>query len=159
MNTGMALATVGIVGVGGYLLYEYTQYSKALAYANTLGANGAALLEQQLPFMTYVMMNLGIETGTVQQQMTFEGIQSILQNPAAPSGTTGGAATPGVTPTMLATQAPTSVTLAPPSTAAMVGTVPNVTIVGSAGAPGTSSTPTGLLPGSHVNLIGGGGHR
>ena len=151
-----AIATVAVVGIGGYLIYEWNQYSQVVSLANTMAPGGGAVLEQQLPFMTYVLMNLGFETGNAQQQATFDGIQQILQNPQL---TSGGAATPGVTPTMLQSQAPTSVTVAPPSTATTVGTVPAVTVVSAVPQPGTSSSPTGLLPGSHTRLIGGGGHR
>lgn len=60
-DTTKTILLVGGVGVGGYLIYEYMQYSNAINTIVTGLGSGAtvASVEQTLPFFTYLQMNFG----------------------------------------------------------------------------------------------------
>lgn len=113
------ILTLGVVGVGGYLIYEYTQYQKAVTYFNQIDPGGgtAAQLEMTLPFMTYVMLNLGIGTATQAQASALGAFkQAIAGNVSMPPSPT-----PGTTPTMAQAQLPTNVSTTPSSTPTTTG--------------------------------------
>ena len=133
-DAGKTIVTLGILGVGGYLVYEYTRYQSGIANMNKADPTGATslILQTTLPFMSYVTLNLGIGTATVQQASAMAALQNAIAGtivmPPTPS--------PGTTPTMAAAQSPTSVSTSPTTTP---------TTGGSAG--GTaSSTPSVQQP-------------
>lgn len=117
-DTGKQILMFGLIGAGGYLAYEYWQYSNgvnAIAATNpaTSGGPSAAVtgIQSTLPFFTYLSILWG-GTGTAQQAQVYAAIQ------AANAGTTATVTgtTPGTTSTMNQGGQPTSVSTAPPST-------------------------------------------
>lgn len=113
------ILTLGVVGVGGYLIYEYTRYQTGISNFNKADPTGgaSAALEQILPFMTYVMLNLGIGTATAQQANFLDALQkAIAGNVVMPPNPT-----PGTTPTMAQAQLPTNVSTTPSSTPTTTG--------------------------------------
>ena len=106
------ILTLGIVGVGGYLVYEYTRYNSAISALTGGDPTQIAAVQGQIPFMTYVMLNLGIGTATTQQATALAAIEKYLSGNVVMPPTT----TPGTTPTMGAAQLPTSVSTVPTTT-------------------------------------------
>lgn len=103
-----SLITLGMVGVGGYVIYEYMQYNHAISVINSMDTTGATGngVQNALPFMSYLTANFSTPTGVAAQALAL--IQSALAGTLAPSasgapGTTGSGQT-------------TSVSTAPPST-------------------------------------------
>lgn len=108
------IVTLGIVGIGGYLVYEYTRYQTGISNFNKADPTGgaASVMEQELPFMQFVMLNLGIGTATTQQASVLKAMQEAIAGNIVMPPTT----TPGTTPTMGAAQLPTSVSTVPTTT-------------------------------------------
>lgn len=131
-DAGKTILMLGVVGVGGYLVYEYTRYHSAISGLTGGDPTSMAAAQAQIPFMTYVMLNLGIGTATAQQATALAAIQKYLSGQLVTSPTP----TPGTTPTMTASQSPVSVSTTPTSTP---------TTAGSAGGT-SSSTPTVQQP-------------
>lgn len=123
-DSGKNLIMFGVIGAGGYLIYEYMQYSSAMNTASSGNATNLSALEQALPFLTWLQMNwTGAASGTTTQQTIYNGLQSILSGTAAASTTS---TTPGTTPASTGT--PTTVSTAPPSTTTTSGsTAPSTT--------------------------------
>lgn len=109
------ILTVGLVGVGGYLIYEYTRYQSGIANFNKADPTGgaAAAIETLLPFMTWVGINLGFSQATAGAQAN---ALSALQNAVAGNVTMPPTVTPGTTPTMAQANLPTNVSTTPSST-------------------------------------------
>src|SRR6516162_8901834 len=110
---GKTIILLGLAGAGGYVLYEYFQYSseidKVIAARAAPGTSASdvsaakAGIEQGLPFFTYLALKWGITSGTTQlQQAAFTTLTQGFPQQSAQPGTT-------------STSQPTSVTTAPPS--------------------------------------------
>ena len=124
------ILTVGVVGVGGYLIYEYTRYQSGITNTNKADptGNSAAQLEAAMPFMTWVALNLGLsQPSTAQEAAAFGAMQNAIGGMVVQSPTP----TPGTTPTMTAASSPTSVSTTPTTTP---------TTQGSAGGTAAAST-------------------
>lgn len=138
-DTGKTILVLGVVGVGGYLLYEYSQYSTGVnaVAAAAVGPSGdpskaVSSIEQTLPFMTYLQMAFGMTPATNLYNYIKSGAAGTLQS-SQPQ-------TPGTTPSMQQTGGQTSVTTTPTST-------PNTTT------PAPSGTMT-TLAGNMAQAIG-----
>lgn len=134
-SAGQTIALVAFGGVGIYLFIEYQSYQSGIATINKAdpSGNSAAQVQAAMPFMTWVMLNIGFsQPSTAQEAAAFNAMQNAIGGtialPPAP--------TPGTTPTMTQASAPTTVSTTPTSTP---------TTQGSAG--GTSaSTPSVTQP-------------
>ena len=115
-DTGRTLAIVGLVGVGGYLAYEYYQYNNGMNLLSGGNAQAQALLEQQLSFMQFIGLNWGIGATTASStEMNI--YDALLQAIASPSSTaTTPANIPGTSFGVPATSQPTSIATTPTST-------------------------------------------
>ena len=106
------ILTLGIFGAAGYLFYEYSRYNSAISGLTGGDPTKIAAAEGQIPFMTYVMLNLGIGTATTQEATALAAIKQYLSGqivmPPAP--------TPGTTPAMGASTQQTSVSTVPTTT-------------------------------------------
>ena len=105
------LLTLGMVGVGGYLAYEYMRYSSGVASINRSDPSGAtaSALEASLPFLTFVMLNLGFTSASsTQEAAAYAALQNAIGGYVVPP-----TPTPGTTPTMTS---PTSVSTTPTTT-------------------------------------------
>ena len=114
-DAARTILTVGIVGVGGYIFYQYTQYQSGIANFNKVDPTGntAAQIESALPFMSYVILSLGFSQPSSAGEAAALGamrnaISGTLVMPPTP--------TPGATPTMTAASSPTSVSTTPTTT-------------------------------------------
>ena len=131
-----SIVLIGALGAGGYVAYEYYQYSSGMnTIANALGPDVAQLstMEQALPFTTYLLMVWGIHQGTAAETAIFNTLKAALA---------------GTLPTPIATQAPGTTS---PTQTTSVSTAPTST---------TTSTPpvtqtTTLPPISTRQTIGG----
>lgn len=131
-DAGKTILMIGVLGVGGYLVYEYTRYQHGISNIDQAHPGLGAQFEAAIPFMTYLTLNLGIGSPTQQEATAFAALQAAISANVVMPPT----ATPGTTPTMTAAQSPVSVSTTPTSTP---------TTAGSAG--GTaSSTPTVQQP-------------
>lgn len=125
-DTGKTVLVLGVVGVGGYLLYEYSQYStgvNAVAAASAGTGNAStvvAQIEQTLPFTTYLQMAFGMTPAT--------NLYNYIKAGAAGTLTTTQAQTPGTTPTMQQTGGQTSVSTTPTSTPQTTTPAPSGTL-------------------------------
>lgn len=116
---GKTIAMVGILGVGGYLAYEYTRYSNALSIINQhdpTGATGNAI-GQTLGFMGFLTAGFsapaaGTPASQAYQLLTAAAGGTLGQVAPTPGTTAAGPATTTVTTTPGTTPAPPS---SPPS--------------------------------------------
>jgi hypothetical protein len=136
-NTGSIVVVLGMVGVGGYLLYEYGQYNNAISGILTqAGQNtptNVAALEAQLPFFTYLQANWGMTTfqSGSQAGTIYAAILQYL-NPASAASTATAVSTPGTTPSG---QVPTTT----------VSTTPTTTPTTTQGTPAPATTQSTLM--------------
>lgn len=120
VNPGQTILLVGVAGVGGYLAWEYYQYSSALSTATQGNQSLISQAESILPFFTYLSANWG-GTGSLnaQQLSVYQAIQAV-QHPSTASSQQ-----PTVPGTTSSTQ-PTNAS----------------TVPGSTGQPSSSTSPT-----------------
>ena len=114
MADGKQIALFGMLGVGGYIVYEYYRYSSAI---NTLVGGDQtqiASAEAALPFFTFLSMNWG-GAGTSNQVQIYNALQAILSGT-----TTASSPQPGTT----STSQPTSISNAPSTTPAPLPPAP-----------------------------------
>lgn len=117
-DTGKTILMLGVVGAGGYLLYEYSQYSTGInavvAAAQQAGVTSytVANLQTAVPFTTYLEIIWGLTADTT------KGLVSAIQAGAKGTLTTTASSTttPGTTTTMQQSGSGTSVSTAPTST-------------------------------------------
>lgn len=117
---GKTIAMIGILGVGGYIAYEYTRYSNALSVITKADPTGATAnaIGQALGFMGFLTAGFSAPTpGTPASQayqlLTAAAAGTLGQVTPTPGTTAAGPATTTVTQTPGTTPAPPS---APPST-------------------------------------------
>ena len=120
--------TLGIVGVSGYLVYEYMRYSSGIANINRSDPSGAtaSALEASLPFLTFVMLNLGFTSASsTQEAAAYAALQNAIGGYVVPP-----TPTPGTTPTMTGpTSVSTTATTTPTTSVSTVATVQQPTAV------------------------------
>lgn len=124
---------LGVVGIGGYIAYEYIQYQHGLSNLNTSDPSGAtsAAVQAVLPFMSWLMLKLGFSTATSNAEAN---AFTAIQNAMAGVVTMPPTPTPGTTPAMSSAGASTSVSTTPTTTPTTGGTTT------------ASSTPTVSQP-------------
>jgi hypothetical protein len=122
---GKQIILFGMLGVGGYLVYEYMQYSNQMSALATQygvgyysGSNVTAAvsqLEAVLSFMTYVAMKWGMGgTVTVAQQNVFDAMTGVTTSPTQQApGTTSPSQPVSVTAVPAPTAAPPASTSTP----------------------------------------------
>lgn len=117
---------VGGLGVGGYLIYEYMQYSNAV---NTIAAQGGgtpnsatvASIQQALPFFTYIQMNFGMAASSTNTAIAYALIKAVASGATysqALASVQGSTQAPGTTSSGQATSvssAPGTTSPAPPA--------------------------------------------
>lgn len=107
-DAGKSILMFGVLGAGGYLIYEYMQYSSAINTAVNGDPTQTAAAQQALPFFTYLSLlwGFGSSTATTQQVQMFQALQAVL------TGTATTTTTPGTT----GANQVTSVSTTPPTT-------------------------------------------
>lgn len=124
---------LGVVGVGGYIAYEYMQYQHGLSNLNTADPSGAtsAAVGAVLPFMSWLTLKLGFGTASSNAEANaFTALQNAMAGVVVMPPTP----TPGTTPAMSSAGASTSVSTTPTTTPTTGGTTT------------ASSTPTVSQP-------------
>ena len=127
---------LGVIGVGGYIAYEYMQYQSGLSNLNRADPSGAtsAAVQAVLPFTTWLMqVKLNFSTVnnlTAQQSNALAALENAMAGVVAMPPTP----TPGTTPAMSAAGGSTSVSTTPTTTPTTGGTTT------------ASSTPTVSQP-------------
>lgn len=113
-DTGKTIALVGILGLGGFMVYEYMEYNSALATISRADPTGTTTNQilSVLPFTSWLMTMFGAPSAGTPQATAYQLIQAALtgQIQTAAAATTG---TPGTT---AAGPATTSVSTAPSTT-------------------------------------------
>ena len=144
-DAGKTIVTLGVLGAGGYLVYEYMQYSTGMANINKAdpSGNSAAAIASVLPFMTYVALKIGMGSATTTQASAFTALQNAIAGSVVMSPTP----TPGTTPTMTAAQSPTSVSTTPTTTPTTGGSAG-----GTASATATVQQPTAADLQAAINM-------
>ena len=124
---------LGVLGVGGYVAYEYMRYQSGLSNLNKADPSGvtSAAIAQNLPFMSWLSLNLGFGSFSGNAEAN---AFTAMQNAIAGVVTMPPTPTPGTTPTMTAATQSTSVSTTPTTTPTTGGTTT------------ASSTPTVSQP-------------
>lgn len=123
-DTGKTIALVGVLGIGGYIVYEYMQYNNALALISKADPTGATTTQilTVMPFTSWLGTLFGAPPSGTPQSTAYQVIQAALtgkiQNAAAAAigtpGTT--AAGPAITSVSSAPSTTVSAPKLPPST-------------------------------------------
>lgn len=63
-DAGKMIMTLGVVGVGGYVIYEYSRYNSALntISSSSYGSQTALATQAYLPFLSYLMAGFSLPT-------------------------------------------------------------------------------------------------
>lgn len=133
---GKTIVMVGIVGIGGYMAYEYMRYSNALSIINKADPTGATgnAIAQALGFMGYLSATFSAPaTGTAAAQayqiITAANAGTLGQVTQTPGTTAAGPATTTVTTTPGTTPAPPALpSSSPQPTAADLQNAMNTTL-------------------------------
>ena len=121
MDAGKMIGLVGVLGVGGFVVYEFTTYNNALAAINRLDPTGNSALQIQsvFPFTSWLMAAFGAPAAGTPQGNAYQVLQTALTGQLSVSAQT---QTPGTTSagpsTTSVSTAPTSTTNAAPPTPA-----------------------------------------
>lgn len=124
---------LGVVGVGGYVAYEYMQYQTGLSNFNKGDPSGAtsAAIQSNLSFISWLTLKLGFGSPSGSAEaMAFAAMQNAIGGVVVMPPTP----TPGTTPAMSSAGASTSVSTTPTTTPTTGGTTT------------ASSTPTVSQP-------------
>lgn len=120
-DAGRMILMLGVLGVGGYIAYEYTQYQTGLSNLNHADPSGAtaAAIQANLSFMSWLTLKLGMGSPSGNAEAN---AFTALQNAIAGVVTMPPTPTPGTTPTMSAGGQSTSVSTTPTTTPTTGGT-------------------------------------
>lgn len=116
------IALLGVVGIGGFAIYEYMRYSQALSFINTADATGntGKLIQTALPFTSWLMAafstpQAGTPAGTAYQLLNAALAGTVSSNLPQP-GTSAATGQPTTTSVSTAPQTTAPAPPAPPST-------------------------------------------
>jgi hypothetical protein len=119
---GRTIALLGVVGVGGFAIYEYTQYSHALSIINSADPTGAAgtAIETALPFTSWLMAAFGAPSPGTPAGNAYQLLNAALAGTLASNlpqpGTSAASGQPMSTSVSTAPQTTAPAPPAPPST-------------------------------------------
>lgn len=109
-DAGKMIMFLGVAGVGGYVIYQYTQYQKVINQLNVNDPTGqtAANFENTLPFMSFAMASFSPPTAGTPAYNAYQAAVAYLSGAVATTPSTPGTTSSGQTAATSVSTAPTT---------------------------------------------------